>query len=265
MSIVKDLLLFLFFIVLIIRYCVLLRQIKQQKEYFLNVLNHDLKVSVLAQIRGLNLLKNKNLSQDDKDCLIENIIESGEYSLDMISMLLNTYRFENGENIVKYEEFDFSELLEKCSAKLNRLALEKRINIVYQMSSDLFLEADKNFITKLCLILLLTAITNSNKEQPIMIFAKKKMGNLNVSIAYKGKPLSEEEQRRMFSKNSRFSTVGHGIKMNLCKKIIDFHCGNIYVKKINENLNCFTFTLPVSKPKISLKCVSTSGLQASNV
>ncbi len=50
-------------------------------------------------------------------------------------------------------------------------------------------------------------------------FVKRVCDNLEVSITYSGNPLSEEECRRMFSNNPRFSTVGHGIKMYMCKKL----------------------------------------------
>ena len=58
--------------------------------------------------------------------------------------------------------------------------------------------------------------------------------------------LTEEERKRMFLKNPRFSTVGHGIKMYLCKKIIDFHKGQIYVNQYKNNLVSFSFKIPTN-------------------
>ena len=260
MSIVKDLLLFMFFVLFLIKYFNLVKQLKQQKEYFLNVLNHDLKISVLAQIRGLNLLKNKSLSESEKDFLIDNIVESGEYSLDMIKMLLNTYKFESGENVINYEKFNLFEIFKMCSKKLNKLLVEKSVRFIYQIDVNLQIEADKFYIEKACLILLSTALLNSNKNSSLIVLAKRVANEINVSIVYSGKKLTEEEIRRMFSKNSRFSTVGHGIKMNLCKKIIDFHFGKIFVKNMNEKLNSFTFVIPISKQHASLKMLNTTML-----
>lgn len=265
MSIVKDLLLLLFLILFIIKYFDLLKRFRQQKEYFLNVLNHDLKISVLAQIRGLNLLKNKSLSDTQKDFLVENIVESGEYSLDMIGMLLNTYKFESGENVINYEKFNISDLLRKCSVKLKRLCLEKDLSFVYQIDSSLQLEADKCFMEKASSILLSTAISNSNKDSSLYVFAKKSRNDVVVSIVYNGKPLTEEEEARMFDKSSRFSAVGHGIKMNLCKKIIDFHNGYIFVKKMNKNLNSFTFVIPALRKNKTSRSINISALQEDKV
>ena len=32
--------------------------------------------------------------------------------------------------------------------------------------------------------------------------------------------------------------------MHLCKKIVDFHKGRIFVKKVSKNKNSFTFEIP---------------------
>ena len=69
----------------------------------------------------------------------------------------------------------------------------------------------------------------------------------------------------MFSKNSGFSTVGHGIKMLLCKKIIDFHKGKIFVKNNGKDINSFTFTIPCKEISITTKSTILSTLEPSRV
>ena len=65
MSIVKDLCLIAMFLFLIIKYILLYQDMLKQREYFIETLSHDLRVSTIAQIRGLELLK-KNVSQNEK-------------------------------------------------------------------------------------------------------------------------------------------------------------------------------------------------------
>ena len=86
MSIAKDL---LFIIVLLILFFVLRRNLSlkyelfSQRENFIKTLSHDIRVSTLAQIRGLDLLQEKYNQEE----LIFDINESCKYSLDMINML----------------------------------------------------------------------------------------------------------------------------------------------------------------------------------
>ena len=63
----------------------------------------------------------------------------------------------------------------------------------------------------------------------------------------------EEEYNRIFSEKHVYTTVGHGIKMQLCKKIIDFHSGKIKVSNFENNNNLLTFTIPKSKKQNILK------------
>lgn len=68
----------------------------------------------------------------------------------------------------------------------------------------------------------------------------------------------------MFSQNTRFSTVGHGIKLQLCKKIIEIHQGKIFVKNSNKNINSISFIIPNNKNKLNSKKTSLSHFQLTN-
>ena len=119
-----------------------------QREYFIKVLSHDLRVANIAHIRGLELLE-KVYSSD----LILDIKESCKYSLDMISMLLNIYRFEKGEQILDYEYFNPNLLITECCKNFSDKISEKAIfiNIVNDLKKCVY--ADKKAIYKVFLIL----------------------------------------------------------------------------------------------------------------
>ena len=83
MSIVKDLCLVAMFLFLIIKYLLLYRDMLKQREYFVETLSHDLRVSTIAQIRGLELLE-KQLSQDRNEDLIREIRNTSKFSLSLV-------------------------------------------------------------------------------------------------------------------------------------------------------------------------------------
>lgn len=214
----------------------------KEREYFINTLSHDIRVSTIAQIRGLELLKNDN-SQDE---LVAEIKESCKYTLDMITMLLNAYRYENGEQILHYEKFLMSDLVNSNCNDLKMFAKEK--NVSFKLCCDMndLVEADKLSISKLMFCLLTTALFNSEKNCEVKILVNRLYNCFEVSLTYQGVPLTDEESRRMFLEGSNFSTVGHGIRMHFCKKILDFHGGNLRVSN-NGKINSFTFTLPAER------------------
>lgn len=254
MSIVKDLFLISLFLIMLIKYLRLHRDFIQQKKYFIQTLSHDLRVSTIAQIRGLELLqKNNNLEIFQQNILSE-VTDSCKFTLDMISMLLNTYKFENNEPVLNYEYANLSEIISISCNMMTKICNEKEITFIKPLK-NFFLEIDKNYILKAINILLSTALFYSKRNSSIKILCKKNGNYLQVSIFYRGNLLTDEERKRMFLNNPKFSTVGHGIKMHLCKKIIDFHNGKICINKHDDDLNSFIFCLPLKTNEN--KCLNT--------
>lgn len=239
------------------------KEIERQKEYFIETLIHDLKVPTLAQLRGLELLQNETLGEmnfDQKE-LVANISESCKYILTMISMVLNTYRFENGRNALYYESFDLSEAVIECCEKISSLAKEK--NVVFAFNTiveNACLEADKEEIKKVIINLLTNAITYSNKNERVIIEITSENNSLKLSVTSKGISLSNRECLNLFERSSennpKYTTVGHGISLYLCKKIIDTHNGKIFASTDGDMTNTFSFVLPQSRPKILPKATT---------
>lgn len=258
MSIVKDLFLISLFLIMLIKYLRLHRDFMQQKKYFIQTLSHDLRVSTIAQIRGLELLQKNNNLENFQQNILSEVSDSCKFTLDMISMLLNTYKFENNEPVLNYEYANLSEIISTSCNIMTKICSEKDITFIKPLQ-NFFLEIDKNYILKAINILLSTAIFYSKRNSSIKISCKKVGNYLQISIFYRGNLLTDEERKRMFLNNPKFSTVGHGIKMHLCKKIIDFHNGKICINKHDGDLNSFMFSLPLkTKDNKRLKSVSNS-------
>lgn len=243
---IKSLVLIMLFFVLVYKYIKLHKNYINQREYFIKTLSHDLRVAIIAQIRGLELIQK---SQDL--ALIPEVNEASKYSLEMVTMLLNTYRFEKGEQILKYEYFSPINVLEKIIKSLDYVLVQKDVKVIFETKTNDLIQADKELFFKLFLIIFTIAILNANEKNELLIEVFSSNSNLNINISYKGRALSDEELKRMFMKNSKFSTVGHGIKMNFAQKIISFHRGKISVIKKMNNENAFMISLPLRQCKKS--------------
>lgn len=241
-----------------IKYINLKKELEDEREYFIKTLSHDLKVSTIAQIRGLDLLEKSSLTDIE---LTKNINESAKYTLDMITMLLNNYRYKNGEQVLNYEKFNLTESILFCIRMFQEKAYEKEIQLHYNLEKISSIEADKEEIEKVIKTIISTSIFYGKNNSSINIKLNKDSNNYIINIIYQGKSLTDEECRRMFSKNPRFSTVGHGIKMHLCKNIIEYHGGKIKVENYSKGYNSFTFSIPVSKKEIVARPSILSTLQ----
>ena len=256
MSIVKDLLLIFVLIVCFFLY----KKMKNEREYFINTLSHDLRVSTIAQIRGLELLENKSLNNLDFE-LIKEINNSCKFTFEMINMLLNKYKYENNEKILKYEYFNLAELINLSYKKIFALSFDKNISFIFDLDNYIISYADKDSIQKVISLLFEIAINNAIDTSSITIQTKQKNHMQEISIVYQGKSLTDEEIKRMFNNKSHFSTVGEGIRLEFCKKIIDFHKGKIFIKNLGNNLNCFTIALPIKNGNILIENFCSRELQ----
>lgn len=239
------------------------KETKNQQQYFINTLVHDLKIPALAQLRGLELIQNETVGNinDTQKALIGEIEDSCKYSLDMISMVLNTYRFENGLNKLYYETFNLADILQNCFDENSKFAKEKNISLMYNtISKDTILEADKCEIKTVISNLISNAIIYSNKNETININILTKNDKLMFTIESKGITLSKQECLTMFEKDNtqKFTTIGHKIKLYLCKKIIERHCGKIYASTDGVISNKITFVIPKIRQLKAQKIYSPS-------
>lgn len=260
MSIVKDLLLISIFLFVVIKYIRLSNEYLKLKDNCLKFLTHDLRVASIAQIRGLELLeKFSDLSENEE--LVKNISESCKYTLEMITTFINTLRYSQGENVLNIENFQFSTLYKTVTEDLSLQLSNKNIVIKKINDKDISISADKQELEKTLKILLSTAILYSEKNSKIFFNLQKTNRENIIIINYRGKTLTEEEYNRMFNNKSRFSTVGLGVKLHYCKKIIDFHKGNIKINCDNKKNNFFTITLPDKTPANVRKTALLSRIQ----
>lgn len=265
MSMIKDLCLIAMFLFLIIKYVLLYRDMLKQRGYFVDTLSHDLRVSAIAQIRGIDLLKKNTGYRDNNIELIYEIDKSCKFTLEMITMLLNTYKFQNKEQFLEYKWSSVENLTKKVINELNAEAKNKDINLNFKICGESFAYIDEKEINKVVYLILSTVISNAQKTSIVEVLINSNENQCKVDFVYSGLPLTEEESKRMFFKKPRFSTVGHGIKMHLCKKIIDFHKGKIFVEKCAQNKNKFTLILPKAKQSWNIKSFLLTTLQPYNL
>ena len=189
--------------------------------------------------------------------LLQQIENSCKYILEMISMVLKAYRFENGQKHPLYEKINVPELVLETFEDLQDNCREKNITLVLDMQNvdSLIVEADKEDLKTVLMNLISNAILYSNKSQQVIVSVKKNDNSAHFEIINRGIILSERECMTMFDKTidsvPKYSTIGHGIALYLCKKIIESHKGKIYASTDGIETNRFTFTIPLEEKNVS--------------
>ena len=211
------------------------RILKMERDSFAEALIHDIKIPTLAQLRGVDLLKKEILGDlnDDQQELLFQIGASCKYILEMISMLTNVYRFDAGTYQPKYEKFNLLDLVIICFDELSNQAREKNITFSHLCVTDTSIEADKAAIKRVILNMLLNTI-NFSKEGDEIVIKIETEGDKIVFSAI-GKNFAG------INGSTKYSTVGHKIGLYLCKKIVEYHQGQIYSP---SDANTVMFKIP---------------------
>ena len=101
--------------------------------------------------------------------------------------------------------------------------------------------------------------SNANKNSPtdsvIMLHATENNSTVVVEVGDSGPPISDDDRKRIFEPYFRGSDYemikrlpGLGLGLAICKKLVEQHKGEIWVKPKEELGNIFAFSIPIYKP-----------------
>ena len=228
---------------ILISYCIHLRKkIRKQHETFTNILMHDLRVAILAQNRGLDLLRNDFNSE-----ILNDICHTGKNILDMINTICDNYKFAYGNLTLNKETFCLNNLLIEVFNSLSQEAITKNIDIDYNFPEKFTLYADKQYLYKTFYMIFELAIFYSCANTTIKYILTKKNNLIEFQIKYSGSKLLKKIGTGIFADEHRFSSVGERVKIDFCKKILFAHGAKLKNIQNNGIENCFTFVLPISE------------------
>jgi signal transduction histidine kinase len=143
-------------------------------------------------------------------------------------------------------------LIQNIVSEYHKTASKKKITLEFSYNDKLpKINIDTDQMNHVIGNLISNAIKYSNENTNIEIIAELKDQNIQISVIDQGQGIPEDEIKLLFgkfSKTSVKSTGGErsvGLGLNITKKVIESHGGQIWVKsKVGEG-STFAFTLPL--------------------
>ena len=98
----------------------------EQRETYVATLTHDLKTPTIAQIKALDLLLNDHMGplNGEQRELLTLTKDSCNFMYEMLSTLLSTYKYENGDYVLNYEKCNIISLAEEAINELDAMLKE---------------------------------------------------------------------------------------------------------------------------------------------
>lgn len=229
-----------------------LQEKKQLRENFITNLTHDFRTPLLAENRTLEILIEEfeeDLKLEQKD-LLESLLKNNEHLLDMVNMILETYKFESGGIVINKTSVNVEKILQQCFMQLKTLADDKNIELKLEFEPNIpKIMLDPNLIKRSFLNLIANAVENIPKNSKIIVSGNVNNSELRIKFWDNGPGIAEKDVDKLFDRyytgNHIERKIGSGLGLYICKKFIEAHQGKIDVKTLKGEYSEFIVSLPL--------------------
>ena len=225
----------------------------EQRETYVATLTHDLKTPTIAQIKALDLLLNDHMGplNSEQRELLTLTKDSCNFMYEMLSTLLSTYKYENGDYTLNIEKCNVLSLVEETMNELESMLKEKNVTIHINKEGSIFdAECDRMQIKRVITNILGNAISYAYDNTQILVTIRQDENGIDFEAKNKSAYINPETMDNLFKKYvshaAKFNKIGVGLGLYLSKQIIDAHKGDIYAKSFKDNHNVFGFVLPLT-------------------
>ena len=152
--------------------------------------------------------------------------------------------FARSRKTVKSEAFDLAQLVRDVLRSFDDLASNREVNLLMDVSDDnLSISADKNRIKQVIINLIQNAIEASDSHKPVTIRVFSDHDTVKMIVSNSGVKIPDETLKRIFEPFFTTKTLGTGLGLPICRKIVEEHGGEITATSDDEGTS-FRVALP---------------------
>ncbi len=229
-----------------------LAHIDELKSAFLGNMSHELRTPLTA-INGFSeVLQSESfgpLNKKQKDYL-GNISVSGKQLLNLVNNILTLSSFDANQVPIQLGLHPISEIVQTAISVLKQVIERKQIDIVVSLETEDTAYFDSVIINQVMLNLLSNAIKFSEDNSVIEIKSYDLADKTVIEVIDSGIGISKEDQSLLFLPFSQVdssfnrSHQGAGLGLALCKRMVEKHGGEVFVRSELGKGATFGFSLP---------------------
>lgn len=225
---------------------------RDQKQFIADA-SHELKTPLTVILANLKILKKyENYDKNQIKWIYNTELETRRMK-DLVEEMLFLAKRDSGNMTLKFEEVNFSELVEEVALTFESIAFENDLNIVFEeKDKELKLEGDRNQLKRLIIIFIDNACKYAKPHSDILIELVNRDKKIKFSVTSMGPPIDEECAKKIFDRfvresksRSRDSQGGYGLGLAIAKSITESHNGKIYWRNFEDKGNTFVVELPL--------------------
>lgn len=234
----------------------------RERTEFLASVSHEFKTPLNAIVGFCDLLCEKVNGEDNLKYL-ENISKNSVYLMSLIKNILEYAKSESQPLAIKRQRIRTKQIITEILENFEEMRKEKNIVFNYTFS-DIVINADLIKFKQLVYNLVSNALKFSkvNSSISIVTYVNRKKEFI-FEIRDKGDGISKKDITKIFNfftqvnRSELKRQQGSGVGLALCRKILQAHGGEIYVKSKLHQGSTFWFTIPLNFKKNSSKSSKT--------
>ena len=238
------------------------------KSSFLSTVSHELRTPLTSVLGFAKIIRRRLeerlfplISDEDRKVqqakrqVVENldvVVSEGERLTKLIDDVLDLAKIEAGKFTWNMGSVSIAEVIERAIAATGSLFEAKKLILVRDVAPDLPpVHGDQDRLIQVVINLISNAVKFTDSGS-ITCSARQRDGELVVSVTDSGIGIAPADQPKVFE---RFKQVGDtltdkpkgtGLGLPICKEIVEYHGGNIWVESAPGQGSTFSFTLPVA-------------------
>ena len=233
-----------------------LERVNDLKNQFLGMAAHDLRNPLAIIHTQSKLLIDRTSDNLPPRYLkfLNNIHTTAQFMLRLVEDLLDVSKIESGKLDLNLQNFNLVELAEK-NVELNQVLADRR-NIRLHLDNradSIYIQGDWHKLEQVFNNLISNAIKFSPSGASIRIMLEVSDERAMVSVEDKGQGIPPENLDQIFQPFQKTMTSesteekGTGLGLNIARRIIEGHQGEIWVESEEGAGSAFKFTLPLAE------------------
>ncbi len=238
------------------------------KSSFLSTVSHELRTPLTSVLGFAKIIRRRLeerlfplIPEDDrkvqqaKQQVIENlgvVVSEGERLTKLIDDVLDLAKIEAGKFTWNMGTVSIADVIERATAATASLFEAKKLKLVRDIEPDLpTITGDQDRLIQVVINLISNAVKFTDAGS-ITCSARREDGDLVVSVTDSGIGIAPADQPKVFEKFKQVGDTltdkpkGTGLGLPICKEIVEYHGGRIWVESAPGQGSTFSFTLPVA-------------------
>lgn len=230
-----------------------LQELNTSKDKFFSIIAHDLKNPFQGFLGNSEILLKRidYLSKQEIKELSADLNSSANMLFKLLENLLQWSRIQRGKLDINPEKINLKQIFDLNIDLLKSNASQKNIDIINDISPEINIFADVNFVNTIFRNILNNAVKFSYFNGIVKCrAAMPDVNSVKIAIEDKGVGMDEDMQSKLFKIDTQITTVGTddeigtGLGLVLCKELVDLSGGSITVTSNPNKGSIFVIDLP---------------------